>query len=313
MKLIHRAYDDERHDFEKLWHFIRQDYADKQDDFIWLFSRLGDWKHGLWGDKKCVPGFFSSHAHLWVDGFDEPQGFVLSEDGGEIFFIFTRRGYGWLYADILDWTLANWAERYPSLKTEVHEHQLDALRLLAARGFASQGVAATTRTYDLIHRDDGDISLPPGYRMVTMQENQDFYNKALLYADGFNGKSNVDEQTLLKLEYSRQSPAYDPALDYSVVTDAGVHAATCVGFYDPAHSVAEVEKVCTHSQHRRLGLAEAVIKTCFQQLKVRGIKTAYITGYSGEANGLYEKLNPVARRQWYHYEKTNERSKKVRT
>ena len=27
-----------------------------------------------------------------------------------------------------------------------------------------------------------------------------------------------------------------------------------------------------------------------------------ITGYSGEANGLYEKLGPVRRKQWFHYE-----------
>lgn len=77
---------------------------------------------------------------------------------------------------------------------------------------------------------------------------------------------------------------------------------TCVGFYDPASKMAEIEKVCTHRHYRRLGLGEAVIRECFQRLKKRGIQKAYITGYSGEANGLYEKLGPCKHKQWFHYE-----------
>lgn len=54
--MIHnRPFDDTRHDFEKMWRFIQQDYAHKQDHFVWLFSRLGDWKYGLWNEKKYVP------------------------------------------------------------------------------------------------------------------------------------------------------------------------------------------------------------------------------------------------------------------
>jgi ribosomal protein S18 acetylase RimI-like enzyme len=108
--------------------------------------------------------------------------------------------------------------------------------------------------------------------------------------------------SLLSSEYSRQNPAYDPALDFSALTQEGVHVASCVGFIDPACKMAEVEKVCTHSQYRRRGLGEAVIRECFRQLRQRGFDTAYITGYSGEANGLYEKLGPCKLKQWFHYE-----------
>ncbi len=82
----------------------------------------------------------------------------------------------------------------------------------------------------------------------------------------------------------------------------GMHVASCVGFTDPANRAAEVEKVCTHNHYRRQGLAEAVIRECFHRLGQRGIDKAYIEGYSGEANGLYEKLDPCARKQWFHYE-----------
>ena len=37
-----RPFDATRNDFEKIWRFLQQDYALKQDGFIWHFSRLGD-------------------------------------------------------------------------------------------------------------------------------------------------------------------------------------------------------------------------------------------------------------------------------
>jgi len=300
--MIDRPFDDYQHDFVKMWRFNQQDYAQKQDRFIWLVSRLGDWKYGLWNEMKYIPTFFRNHAQLWVDDFDQLLGFVLSEDGGNIFFIFTQQGYEYLYAEILGWTIRHWGPRYPSLKTEVHEYQTEALKVLEGHGFHSLGEIAVTREYDLPSKGSEAVRLPPGFRIVDMVENGDYRSKGLLYVNGFDGKDQVSEFDLLRFEYSRQNPAYDPCLDLSVITQDGMHVASCVGFCDPVYQMAEVEKVCTHSQYRRQGLGEAVIRECFQRLSKRGIQKAYITGYSGEANGLYEKLGPSKHKQWFHYE-----------
>lgn len=302
MLLRNRPFDIAGNDFEAMWRFLQQDYVQRQDRFIWLFSRLGDWKYGLWNEKKYMPSFFRDYAQLWVDGLHQLVGFVLSEDGGNIFFIFTRHGYDYLYADILDWTIQHWRARYATLKTEVHEYQGEALVELEKRGFRSVGVVATTREYDLRAKKDEAVRLAPGLRIVDMCENTDYGRKGLLYKNAFENQDQVNEFDLLRFEYSRESPAYDPAFDLSVVTSAGMHVTSCMGFHDPACRVAEVEKICTHSQYRRCGLAEAIIRECFQRLSKRGIERAYITGYSAAANGLYEKLGPCKRKQWFHFE-----------
>jgi GNAT superfamily N-acetyltransferase len=302
MMVCSRSFDILRNDFEKMWRFLQQDYAQKQDRFIWLFSRLGDWKYGLWNEKKYLPSFFRNHAQLWVDGFDQLLGFVLSEDGGNVFFIFTLCGYEYLYADILEWTIQHWGPRYATLKTEVHEHQMEALARLEANGFHSVGVVATTRAYNLQTKKDEGVRLNPGFRIMDMCENMDYQSKGLLYKNAFENQDRISEFDLLRFEYSRESPAYDPRFDLSVVTTAGIHVASCVGFNDPVCGMAEIEKICTHNQYRRQGLAEAVVRECFQRLRKRGIEWAYITGYSGEANGLYEKLGPCKYKQWFHYE-----------
>jgi ribosomal protein S18 acetylase RimI-like enzyme len=302
MIVCSRPFDITRNDLEKMWRFLQQDYAQKQDRFVWLVSRLGDWKYGLWNEKKYIPSFFPNHAQLWVDGFDQLLGFVLSEDGGNIFFIFTLHGYEYLYAEILDWTIRHWGSRYDTLKTEVHEYQVEALTELESRGFRSLGVVATTREYDLLAKKEEAVRLSPGFQIVDMGEHADYRSKALLYVNAFENRSQVSEFDLLRFEYSRENPAYDPCLDLSAVTREGVHVASCVGFDDPAYGVAEIEKICTHSEYRRQGLAEAVIRECFQRLRKRGIERACITGYSREANRLYEKLDPCKHKQWFHYE-----------
>lgn len=127
MRITHRPFDASGPDFERMWRFLQQDYADRRDRFIWLFSRLGDWKYGLWNDRKLFPTFFEKYAELWVDAFERPAGFVVSEDGGDIFFIFTALGFDYLYAEILDWTMRHWGPRYKRLRAEVHEYRAQAL------------------------------------------------------------------------------------------------------------------------------------------------------------------------------------------
>jgi ribosomal protein S18 acetylase RimI-like enzyme len=301
MHVHNRPFDPDHKDFEKMWRFLQQDYAQRQAQFVWLISRLGDWKFGLWNEKKYIPSFFRNHAQLWVDRFDQLLGFVVSEDGGNLFFIFTRHGYDYLYVQILDWTIQHWGSRFPELVTEVHEYQDEALGELARQGFRSTGVVAITREYDLLAKEKEAVRLPAEYRIVDMHENGDYRSKSLLYVNGFENRDQIGEFDLLRFEYSRENPAYDPRFDLSVVTLEGVHVAGCVGFHDPAHGVAEVEKICTHNRYRRQGLAEAVVRACFHRLRGRGIERAFITGYSTEANGLYEKLGPCRRKQWFHY------------
>ncbi len=296
-----RPFDNNRADFEKMWRFIQNDYANRKDNFIWLFSRLGDWKYGLWNEKKYIPSFFRNNAQLWFDEFDQLLGFVLSEDGGNTLFIFTLIGYQFLYRDILEWTIHNWGPRFVSIKMEIHEYQKEAITQIEDIGFRSLGSVAKTRSYDLRKREEV-VKIPSGFQIFDMSQKPDYQGKALLYINAFEEKNEVNELDLLKFEYSRESPAYDPRFDLSVITTEGIHVASCVGFNDPAYGVAEIEKVCTHQNYRRQGLADAVIRVCLQRLIKQGIERAYITGYSGEAIDLYEKLSPCGHKEWFHYE-----------
>jgi GNAT superfamily N-acetyltransferase len=302
MHIYSRTFDASQHDFIKMYRFLQQDYLNKQDRFIWLFSRLGDWYYGLYDQKKYIPTFFSENAQLWIDNLGELLGFVLSEDGSNLFFIFTAQGYENLYSDILEWTLRNWQGREPTLKTEVHEYQDFALAALTRQGFGCVGEVAVTRQYDPAACAAVSQALLPPYTIVDQCARPDAPGKTALYKNAFSHTAEVTWLDIASNVYSHQSPAYDPTLDLAVVDEQGQHLAGCVGFIDPYYQVAEIEKICTHSAYRRQGLASAVVNECFRRLAGRSVTNAYITGYSEEAIRLYGKLGWRKLKRWYHYE-----------
>jgi ribosomal protein S18 acetylase RimI-like enzyme len=304
--IIHnRPYDELQRDFERVWRFLLRDYADRQDRFVWLFSRFGDWKYGLHNSRKYVPSFLRKNAQLWLNAFDELLGFVISEEGDNTFMLFVRHGHEHLAGEMLDWVVNHWSAR-GMLRTEVHEYQPAYMELLAARGFRNAGPLAVTRQYDLTGPLKRDVALPEGYTIASMLENHDYAGKLLVSRNAFRNVNTVTDLDLLTFEYARECPAYDPAFDLSVIVPDGAHVSSCVGFVDYENRVSEIERVCTHSAYRRKGLAEAVIRACMARLSDAGIACAYITSYGPEADGLYAKLGAVKQRQWFAYELPSE-------
>ena len=302
MQTYNRPYDEAQDDFARIWKFLIEDYAYRRDKFIWLFSRFGDWKYGLWNYKKHFPSFYRKNAQLWLNPFHELEGFVISEEGDNTFMLFTRQGYEHLTGEMLDWVVSQWPDRGQTLRTEIHEYQGRTMDILSKHGFQNKGPIAMTRQYDLTGNIDCEVTLDREYHIEDIATNPDYMGHMLLSKDAWSNQDSVSEAEMLTYEYARECPCYNPAFDLSVVNSAGVHLSSCVGFVDYQNRVSEVEKVCTHNQYRRRGLAQAVILECFRRLKVEGFECAYITGYSDKAIDLYGKLKASRQKQWFLYE-----------
>ncbi len=301
MRVYSRPFCGNGKDYEKMWEFLVNDYSDKKDQFIWTIGRLGDWKYGCWNDHKCFPGFMRKNAQLWLNDFEELVGFVISENGESDFTIFAKRGCEFLFSEMINWVKTNWSNREGVLTTEVHEYHDNYIQVLEKEGFQKRELVAVTRQYVLSEKVMEEISLDNEFTIVDMLENQDLKGKTLLYNNAWRNNNEVSQFDLLKYEYNRESPCFNPRLDLSVINGNGLHVSSCVAFADYKNNYAEIEKICTHNEYRRKGLAEAVIRECFKRLYAEGIKYAYITGYSTEAKSLYEKLGAIKSRNWFIY------------
>lgn len=301
MRIINRQFNENSNDYEKMWEFLVKDYSDRKDLFIWSIGRLGDWKYGCWNEQKYFPNYMRKNAQLWLNNFEELVGYVISENCDSGFSILTKRGYEFLYPEMVAWVKANWGNREGELNTEVHEYHDSYMQALEMEGFRKQDLIAVTRQYNLSDKVKDDIFLNQEFRIEDMYENPDLKGKARLYSNAWGDNSEVTQLDLLRYEYNRESPCFNPKLDLSVVNSEGLHVSSCVAFVDYKNNYAEIEKICTHTDFRKKGLAEAVIRECFRRLYAQGIEYAYITGFSTEAKNLYEKLGAVKSRNWFSY------------
>jgi ribosomal protein S18 acetylase RimI-like enzyme len=301
MKVHHRAFDETQGDFEQMWRFLVDDYAVRQDWFIWTIGRLGDWKYGLWNETKRSPNFMRDNAHLWFTETGDLPGFVISENGDCSFSVFAGAGFECLYDEMLAWVKANRFGREGGLSTEVREDHDGYIRALLRQGFRKKEVAAVTRQYDVSKKAAEGYSLAEGFRIEDMLTRPDLAGKARLYHNAWRHDDVVTQDDLLRYRYNRENPCFDPRFDLSVVDKNGVYVSACMAFIDRQNKYAEIEKVCTYSEYRQRGLAEAVIRECFRRLHAEGIQHAYITGYDAAAKNLYSKLGAVNSRVWYEY------------
>jgi GNAT superfamily N-acetyltransferase len=95
---------------------------------------------------------------------------------------------------------------------------------------------------------------------------------------------------------TRSAPGYDATLDMVAVMPDGSFGAYCICWPEPATGTCEFEPVGTHPDHRRKGLASAVMYTAMRRARELGLHTAIV--YCSEDNlPFYQSLgfNPIDR------------------
>lgn len=310
MKTSNRGYSDEDGDFTHLCNFIMDHPALMRARSTWSLGRIVDWKYNLFPNKREYASFCNENAQLWLDAFGELAGFVISENGGADFAIITLEGYQFLYEEMLHWVLRNWASRAgpgaaAAFSTEITERQAWEAHVLERSGFTCRS-AFFTRRFDLRGSLAPRVPLAEGFSIVDMAAHPDYRFQAMLRANAFQGLS--DEQAaqnpdlLAFYDYLHQDPIYYPHTDLCVMTPDGRLVSGCEALIDARNAEADIERICTHSDFRKRGFARAVIQECLYRLKEMGMHSAYITGYSPEAIGLYGSLGAVDETRSFVYE-----------
>ena len=304
MITTHRNYDDEVGDFNLISQFILENNAQIRKRSTWCIGRFVDWKYALWGDKLSTPGFHTQNASLWFDGFGNLAGFAISENGGHEVAIITTEGHRFLFEEMLGWVIENWGDREPGLSIEITSHQLMEAGFLEKNGF--QYDASFFRShFDLTKELADRYPLEDGYAIVSMKTDEDYRAQLLLRQNAFAGKTELSREEIEHIgnisSYGRNNPIYHSATDLCVVAPDGTYVSGCEALIDIRNLEADIERVCTHSDYRRQGLARVVIQECLRRLEAMGVKMAHITGYSEGAIALYDSLGAGKRTEYFIY------------
>jgi ribosomal protein S18 acetylase RimI-like enzyme len=304
MNTTHRNYNDEDADFSRISQFIQENNSQIRRYSTWCIGRFVDWKYALWGDKLSTPGFYKQNAHLWFDGFGSLAGFAISENGGHEIAIITTAGYRFLFEEMLIWTMDKWGDRGPGLSIEITSHQLMEAGFLERNGFQRE-TSFFRSHFDLTENLGDRYVLPEGYRVISMKTEADYHAQLLLRQNAFAGKTEMSKEEIEHIanisSFGRDNPIYQAQTDLCVIAPDGTYVSGCEALIDTRNLEADIERVCTHSNYRRQGLARVVIQECLYRLKAMGLKKAHITGYSEAAIALYGSLGAQEQTEFFIY------------
>jgi GNAT superfamily N-acetyltransferase len=188
-----------------------------------------------------------------------------------------------LLDDILDWFAAE--SPGAARQTFTRVSNTDAIARIEKHGYVHDAAAP----WDLMNmrdlREIEEPALPAGYRLTTMREVGDVARRVTVHRAAWEPSRLTEE----KYAAAMRTWPYRDDLDFVVEAADGTLAASALGWYDEANHVGEFEPVGTHPDHRRFGLARAVLLFGMQRFREAGAERA-IVGCRGDDGYPIPKL-----------------------
>ena len=283
-----------------------RDYASDADFFlarqfiIDSYARFG-WMYN-WGQERWDIQRYTlrtpdelAHGRVWAEyiRFWEADGRIVGiahpEEGGDL----------WLEVDPgfrhLEDEMIAWGERHrcPGRREDqpfsmyVLADDVFRQEVLEQRGWQRREVVAHLR------RNPMTGGLPEGptadgytVRSIDLTTDEDSEGRASVSRASFGNQRTGEMMKILA-----QAPSYRADLDLAAVAADGTFAAYATVWWDEVNRYIIFEPVGTHPEHRRLGLASAVMAEGLRRGAALGAERAYVGSGAGRpSNVLYESL-----------------------
>jgi GNAT superfamily N-acetyltransferase len=146
-----------------------------------------------------------------------------------------------------------------TLQVHIYEHD-ESLRTVAqARGYEKKEDWFEEDTEYLIGGALPEPALPEGFRIRSMAEENDLDRRRKAFGRGFNHEDPKEWPSLFSYQELQRAPDYHPDRDLYVVAPDGEYVSFCILWWDESNRLGILEPVGTVPEHRRKGLARAVV------------------------------------------------------
>lgn len=115
-------------------------------------------------------------------------------------------------------------------------------------------------------------ALPDGFRLRSLAGEQEAAAYAELHRAAFESTSMTPEWRARTI----RTPQYRPELDLVVTAPDGALAGFCVGWFEPARRVAQIEPIGVHPRFHQLGLGRVLLLEMLRRFKEQGANSAII-------------------------------------
>ncbi len=212
------------------------------------------------------------------------------------------------YRHLVEADMIAWAEAHLAGTTEdgkrfatlyVYEYDFPRRRLLAERGYQKLEAGWVHRRMYFGDRPLPEPVMADGYTLRTVDPTDagDCDQIAALLNAAFNRQFHKGEDFAA---FGQHAPCFRQDLHLVAVAPDGTFAAHVGVIYDEANRRGLYEPVCTHPDHRRRGLAQALMFEGLRRAKALGARQITVeTGDAVPANRLYESIGFTEAYQGY--------------
>ncbi len=236
---------------------------------------------------------FAQRIHLWETASGQIVGVVNEDSPGNACFQFHPD-----YRPDVEAAMLTWAEDHLAASDDAAgsnrilnifalDYDSPMRLLLQARGYARMTYGGVTRRMVLGARPLAQPQALPGYRVRTTADTpEDYQRMAALLNAGFGRTSHTPEEYQV---FATTSPSFQHHLNLVAAAPDGAFAAHVGYTYIEAIRCAILEPLCTHPDHRRRGLAQALILEGLHRVKALGANAVLVdTGDMIAANTIYD-------------------------
>jgi predicted N-acetyltransferase YhbS len=195
---------------------------------------------------------------------------------GEAFFQLHPK-YDFLLPEMLDFAEAHLRNRERNLLfVAIYDYDEAFLAVVRERGYQRHDKDSLCDSVFTVHGDLPEYTLPEGYRLQSMADDNDLDRRRKAFGLGFNHPEPKDWPSLLSYQELQKAPDYRRELDLYVVAPDGVFASFCIAWWDERNCIAMLEPVGTVPEHRRKGLARAVVLEAIRRVTALGVERVFV-------------------------------------
>lgn len=290
MKATMLKYDDEQ-DFLPVRDFLVETYS--------LLDRPVNWRIDRWNYARYyvmpmigipstdpVPPQASRKAiavweeltRIWKDG----EGKVLAVAAFEYpwpgdLFALRHPEHDSLLEEMFEYAEANLVHpEKKTLRIHIYEHDEPLTAMAQKRGYEKKPEWFEEDTEFLIRGDLPQASLPEGFTIQTMAGENDLERRRKAFGRGFNHEDPDEWPSLFSYQELQRAPDYRKDQDLYVVGPEGEFVSFCILWWDERNRMGILEPVGTVPEHRRKGLARAVVCEAIRKAATLGAEKVVV-------------------------------------
>ncbi|NKB67502.1 MAG: GNAT family N-acetyltransferase [Candidatus Latescibacteria bacterium] len=302
--LTHRRYDPEQ-DFPRLVEYHRSAWALTGLTGNWHVGDLNYivWENWTFASRETQP------FYIWADGTGAIQAFALINHHWGAYQL---RCHPSIRGSRLLEGLVQWCEEH-LCENAINKERIGAMGVDAAdQAFAA---CLQARGYSREGEGNADIVLAHGLDELAVPQVPNGYAIKAIGLDDVEGRAGLaraiwddwgmwGDAKVTGAQYGDyiQTAFYASGLDWVAVTPEGQFVAAITCGIDPEGRVGTVMDMGTLPDHRRKGLARALMLTALQGLKEAGMKRVLLSTGFDDARQFYQSVGFTLARQAHAYE-----------